>query len=47
MANEFIRENIFGAGANGVRTENGAVSYATAGKEVEKAQHFVFPSTFV
>lgn len=34
MANEFIRENIFGAGANGVRTENGAVSYATAGKAI-------------
>lgn len=31
MNNGFIKENIFGAGANGAMTENGAISYSTIG----------------
>lgn len=31
MSNAFIKANTLGPGANGARTENGAISYATAG----------------
>lgn len=34
MKNNFIKENILGAGANDAMTENGAISYATIGGEL-------------